>query len=303
MRTLFKRIGLSLLGLAVLAVLLVYVVSSIRWSRDYNHFDIEPEQITVPITESAVVRGRHIAAIHFCGSCHGEDLSGGFLLNDPKVAVVPAPNLTAGAGGVGAENRTEDWVLAIRHGIGHDGRGLMGMPSSVWYQLSDDDLGDLIAYLKTIPPVDNKLPPRSIGPMFRLMLALGQAPASEAMKIPHDAPRPESPPPGVSVAYGEYLAQSCMACHGANLNGGIARDFDGNLVVALNLTPGGEVGGWSQEDFITTLRTGVNPAGHELNKLMPWPYLGQMTDEELEAVWLYLQSLPALSQGTDRSDL
>lgn len=303
MRTVLKRIGASMLGLALLAALMVYVVSTVRWNRDYQHFDAAAEQISIPNTESAILRGEHVATIHYCASCHGAELAGGYLMDEPLLAVVPAPNLTAGAGGVGADNTTEDWVLAIRHGIGHDGRGLIGMPSRVWYQLGDDDLGALIAYLKSIPPVDNQLPPRRIGPLFRLLLALGQAPASQAMIIPHDAPRPKAPPPEVSAAYGEYLAQTCTACHGADLNGGTIRDVDGSLVVALNLTPGGELSGWSADDFIKTLRTGVNPAGHGLSDAMPWPYLGQMTDEELQAVWLYLKSLPALEQGTDRTDL
>jgi hypothetical protein len=59
--------------------------------------------------------------------------------------------------------------------------------------------------------------------------------------------------------------------------------------------------GWSEEDFITALRTGVTPSGHVLSEAMPWRYVGQMTDEELQAIWLYLQSLPALEQGTERT--
>ena len=64
-----------------------------------------------------------------------------------------------------------------------------------------------------------------------------------------------------------------------------------------NLTTGGEVAFWSEEEFIATMRTGVTPGGHQLNEYMPWKYFGQMTDDELKAVWLYLQSLPALEQG------
>jgi len=67
--------------------------------------------------------------------------------------------------------------------------------------------------------------------------------------------------------------------------------------VALNLTPGGELGFWSEDDFFATLRTGVTPSGRQLIEVMPWKYFGQMTDEELRALWLYLQSLPALEQG------
>jgi cytochrome c553 len=224
-------------------------------------------------------------------------------MNEPVMAVVPAPNLTSGLGGVGLTNTDEDWIRAIRHGAGHDKRGLIGMPSRIWNQLSDEDLGALIAYLKNIPPVDNELPQRSIGPAFRLMLTLGLAPSSEASLIDHSASRPSAPQPGVTLEYGEYLALGCTACHGPDLNGGTIRDLNGELVTALNLTPGGELQGWSDDDFITALRTGETPSGHVMSEIMPWRYVGQMTDEELQAIWLYLQSLPKLEQGTERTDL
>jgi hypothetical protein len=59
----------------------------------------------------------------------------------------------------------------------------------------------------------------------------------------------------------------------------------------------GEMKGWSEEQFITTMRTGITPGGKQLIEFMPWKYFGQMTDDELKAVWMYLQSLPALLQG------
>jgi hypothetical protein len=71
----------------------------------------------------------------------------------------------------------------------------------------------------------------------------------------------------------------------------------GEEVPSPNLTPGGPLASWREEDFIKTMRNGVTPGGRELSEEMPWKYLGQMTDEELQAVWLYLQSLPALAQG------
>jgi mono/diheme cytochrome c family protein len=177
------------------------------------------------------------------------------------------------------------------------------MPARIWYQLSDEDLGALIAYLKNIPSVDNEFPKRKIGPAFRLMLTLGLAPVSEAPLIDHSASRPSAPQPGVTLEYGEYLALGCTACHGPNMNGGTIRDLNGELVTALNLTPGGELQGWSEEDFITALRTGETPSGHVMSEIMPWRYVGQMTDKELQAIWLYIQSLPALEQGTERTDL
>ena len=131
------------------------------------------------------------------------------------------------------------------------------------------------------------------------MLALGQLPPDiipNVTMIEHDAPRPVAPEPGVTVEYGAYLARTCALCHGSNFNGQTVQ-IDGPPILSTNLTPGGELRFWSEEDFITTLRTGVTPSGHQLKEEMPWKYLGQMTDDELKAVWLYLQSLPALAQG------
>jgi hypothetical protein len=53
---------------------------------------------------------------------------------------------------------------------------------------------------------------------------------------------------------------------------------------------------------MTALHSGVTPSGRVLSETMPWRYVGQMTDEELRAVWLYLRSLPALEQGLERTD-
>jgi len=303
MKKILKRIGIGILSIVILGIVLVSVVSTIRWNRDYENFDISVETIQIPSDESAVAYGQHIAVTRYCGSCHGDDLSGGYLMNEPVLAVISAPNLTSGVGGVGSTNTDEDWIRAIRHGVGHDKRGLIGMPSRIWNQMSDEDLGALIAYLKSIPPVDNELPQRKIGPAFRLMLTLGLAPSSEASLIDHNASRPSTPQPGVTLEYGEYLALGCTACHGPTMNGGTIRDLNGELVTALNLTPGGELQGWSEEDFITALRTGETPNGHVMSEIMPWRYVGQMTDEELQAIWLYLQSLPKLEQGTERTDL
>lgn len=298
-----KRIAIGVFALVLLALALVFIASTVRWTQDYENLDVPVDAIAIPDSEAAISHGEHIATTHYCGYCHGDNLAGGFLVNEAALAVIPAPNLTVGVGGVGAANKDEDWIRAIRHGVGHDDRGLIGMPSRVWYQMSDEDLGALIAYLKTIPPVHNELPERSIGPLFRLMLALGQAPPSESSLIDHDSPRPPTPEPGVTIDYGKYLARSCTACHGPDMAGGTTRTLDGELVTALNLTRGGELAGWTQADFITALRTGVTPGGRHLSDEMPWTYVGQMTDDELKAIWLYLQSLPAREQGLERTDL
>ena len=291
----------SLIGLLMLAFVILYVIGTVRWNRIRgNVYEVPVETIPIPTDQASIARGEHIATIRGCRHCHTETLSGHFEIA-PGLITLSFPNLTAGAGGVGSTNTDEDWVRAIRHGVGHDGRGLALMPSRNFYSLSDEDLGVLIAYLKTLPPVDNELPGTAPGPLGRVLLALGQFPPEatdpDVLVIDHSGPRPVPPQPGVTVEYGKYLASTCTLCHGVNFDGGIIR-ADAEYLVP-NLTPGGEVAFWSEEDFIATLRTGVTPSGYQLKEAMPWKSFGQMTDEELKAVWLYLQSLPALEQNRD----
>jgi mono/diheme cytochrome c family protein len=98
----------------------------------------------------------------------------------------------------------------------------------------------------------------------------------------------KAPLAGPTLQYGEYILsyQDCRACHGANLTGGVPGQL-GPLGPDLNL-----VKGWKLEDFVATMRTGVDPNSHELGKDMPWQPIGRMSDEELRAVYEYLTHLP-----------
>jgi hypothetical protein len=70
-------------------------------------------------------------------------------------------------------------------------------------------------------------------------------------------------------------------------------------MVVPNITPGGEPGLWTEEQFFSTMHTGVTPSGHELNQeFMPWQEVGRSSDDELKAIWLFLQSQPKLEQNT-----
>ena len=109
-----------------------------------------------------------------------------------------------------------------------------------------------------------------------------------------------APARGVSVEYGNYLVSTndCRDCHGVNLSGAEYPDPTVKLITP-NLTPGGELGLWSEEDFINTLRTGITPHGHQLKETMPWEIYRMFTDDELKAIYMYLHSLPELEQFTE----
>jgi hypothetical protein len=115
---------LSLVGLLLVTATFLYIVGGVIWNRNYEDYDVPIEAVPIPNGEAAIMHSQHVATIHYCAFCHGENLAGKVPLNEPVLAVAFTPNLTPGAGGVGATNTNEDWVRAIRHGVGRDGRGL-----------------------------------------------------------------------------------------------------------------------------------------------------------------------------------
>lgn len=292
MKKVFKWMGIvvgGLIGVIALLVIVLYFVGNARMSRAY---DVQPEVVTIPTDAAAIERGRHLAVITGCTHCHGENLGGAEFFNDPAIAVAYAPNLTSGLGGAGAEFTDADWILAIRHSIDpHEGRALLIMPAEDYQHLSAEDLGAVIAYLKTLPPVDNKTPEPSYGFMGRVLIAAGAfGQPFPAEYVDHSSPLPAAPAQGATAAYGDYLVRiaGCRTCHGQELAGGPNPEPGGPP--GPNLTPGGGFGGWSQETFVTAARTNKS-------KGMPWEDYTGMSDHELEAIFLYLRSLPALENA------
>jgi mono/diheme cytochrome c family protein len=198
---------------------------------------------------------------------------------------------------VGARYTDADWVRAIRHGVRPDGSPLLFMPTANFYHLTDADVAAIIAYLRSLPAVDNQPPASQIYPLGRALMAAGQL-SLPAESLDHRAPRVPAPPAGRTAEYGRYLTtiSTCRDCHGANLSGGPI-DEPG-APPAPNLTPGGALVGWSEDDFIQTIRTGLRPGGSPLLEPMPWQIAAQMTDDELGAIFRYLRSLPALPYNT-----
>lgn len=168
------------------------------------------------------------------------------------------------------------------------------MPSDAFNHFDDSDLGAIIAYIKSVPPVDQTIPAPSIGPIARVLSVLTPFPLLPGRDIDRNAPRPAPVAVGVTKEYGDYLvtAGGCKSCHNPNLSGGTANEG----VKTANLTPAG-IGKWTEADFTKALRTGVRPDGRILSAVMPWPEMKDLTDDEIKAMWMYLQSLPARPAG------
>jgi mono/diheme cytochrome c family protein len=283
----------AIVGLAALAALVVYAVSESRLRTNYQ---VAVEPISIPTDAATIERGRQLAFAAHCVGCHASNLSGQTLIDAPPFRIVP-PNLTSGAGGVGARYTDADWVRAIRHGVRPDGSPLQIMPSHNFNKLSAADLAAIIAFVKSAPAVDNQPGATELRALGRLLMVLGEY-SLPAEQIDHRAPFPAAVPFGRTPEYGRYLATigNCRDCHGGNLSG--MAGIEPGSPPAANLTPGGALSGWSEADFIHALRTGTRPGGSQINPAMPWELSGQLSDDELGALYLYLQSLPALPFNT-----
>jgi mono/diheme cytochrome c family protein len=244
--------------------------------------------LNISPTSEQIQRGEDIAN-GFCSGCHSKTgtLTGGNNVADDlpvPVGAFVSSNLTP----AGPLNGWSDGDIfrAIRNGVDRDGRWLMIMSYTNAGKLSDDDTKAVIAYLRHLPPAGQQTPnpPDRLNPLGVLMLGAGMLPTGKP--ISHDTI--SAPPKASTAVYGEYILsyQDCRECHGKDLSGGVP----GQLAP---LGPGLQlVKDWKLEEFIATMRNGVDPNGHEIGKQMPWKPIGRMSDEELGAIYEYLTHLP-----------
>lgn len=287
--------------IAVVVVLIgctIFFLSKSATDRLSKVYDVQPPLIAIPSDSASLARGEHLSS--HCTECHGQDLSGILFFDDQSIATMYSPNLTTGIGSSVADYTDVDWIRAIRHGIRKDGTPVFIMPSKDMFHLSESDLGALIAYVKTVPAVDHELPGQEFRMMGKVLLGAGAFGPSiiSAEVIDHKAGYETAPLESVSVEYGEYLVKisGCPSCHGQDLNG--FKDPNPHAPIAPNLTAGGKWGNWGTEEFIKTMRTGITPDERKMDpKFMPWLAFMKMTDDELTAIDLFLQSVPAMEDG------
>jgi len=300
MKKVLKWIGIVLGAIVGLLLVVGAVMSLVGNSRLNKTYDFPLSELVLPTDEASLELGKHRVE-SLCAGCHGEDLSGiEKWFNAPPLGTIDSANLTSGKGGVGATYTDEDFVNAIRHGIDSEGKPIF-MPAVVsTAYLSDEELGAIIAYIRTLPPVDHQTNGANFTPLAKIMLVAGILSPLPVETVSHEIHVPTTAA-GATAEYGKYMVDThdCRICHGPNLNGG---PFPDPTVTKIspNLTPGGEVAFWTEEQFINTIRTGVTPGGHELDPaFMPWKDYAKFYDDELKAIYMYLQSVEKLPQYTE----
>jgi mono/diheme cytochrome c family protein len=247
--------------------------------------------LTIVRDADTLARGQHLFVSRGCQECHGVNGIGHLVFDAGPVIRLVAPNITPT--GLAGRYDADKIAAAIRHGVRADGRALVFMPAEDFAQLSDADTAALVAYVQSLPPSDNHPGAIQIRPLARLLYFFGKFPLTPADHIDHTPRQRADLVVAPTAAYGAYLASSCTGCHGADLAGQRIPGVPPDVPPSANLTPDAHgLKGWSEADFIRTLRTGKRPDGRELNPIMPWRSLSQMSDTELQALWAYLQQLP-----------
>jgi mono/diheme cytochrome c family protein len=280
--------GASLAGLAAIACLAPAVLMAAGLSK--SRFRRAPApNITIVPTAEQVRRGQAIAS-GFCGACHSSTgtMTGGRDLGEHlpiPIGHFIAANLTP----VGPLSRWSDGQIfrAIRNSIDADGRWLTIMSLTNASRLSDQDIQALIAYIRSLPAAGKPTPdpPDALNSLGLILLGAGKLRGGH----PVFTGAIMAPSKAASAEYGEYILSyhDCRDCHGADLQGGAPGQF-GPIGPGLAI-----VKHWKLEDFIATLRTGVDPNGYHLDgNKMPWRSIGKMDDEELGAIYAYLKRLP-----------
>lgn len=294
------RVGVWIVAVVVVVVIVagsaLYYTTQRRLDKKW---DVAGHSLTIPTDSLALERGRRIATtISKCSGCHTADFGGGVFIDALPMARLYSANLTRGKGGIGGQLSDLDWERAIRHGVKPDGSVLLFMPSQEFEHINDEDMASLIAYLKTLPPVDREVGRNSVGPIGRILFAKGELQLVPVEIVNHAATHPAPVPMGATAEYGRYIVDigGCNGCHGPGLSGGKIPGTPPEWKPASNITPTG-IGHYTEEDFFRALREGKRPGGVPIDSLMPFRFTKDMTDDEIRAVYLFLKTVPPKAYG------
>jgi mono/diheme cytochrome c family protein len=252
----------------------------------------------------AIERGQHLVSARYaCVECHSANFGGGVMVDAFPLGRLLGPNLTLGTGSRTADFAAHDWDRIVRHGVLRDGLPAV-MPSEDFQHMSDQELSDIVSYIRSLPPVDNTVPKSSFGPLGKVLIATGKLRIPASVIASHTAAHPVRPPDeAVSAEFGKHLASVCMGCHGPDFSGGKINGGDPGWPPARNLTPDATgLTGWTYDQFVTALTKSQRPDGTALRPPMTLManYAQHMKDVERQALWAYLQSLPPVHKAIER---
>ncbi len=298
--------------IGIVAVVLLGFAAWVQWSPlpSYRPGSLE---LRLPTDSSSLALGRSLVVGH-CGLCHlGDDgkLSGRiFSRADDPFGELWARNLTQHPTKGLPRYTNGELAYLMRTGVKRDGHPAGYFMSSL--HLSDADQAAIIAFLRSDDPLlaasesDPPLPKYAF--LAKALLKFGVF-----KPLPYDGQPVVAPPPSDQVAYGKYLVTGryeCYGCHSSSFEtmdpvepeksegylggGNPLHDAEFQPVLTANITPSktAGIGAWTKAQFAKAVRSGQRPDQRVLNPAMP--RLVAMSDEEVDAIWAYLQTVPAV---------
>ncbi|MGW8248803.1 MAG: c-type cytochrome [Acidiferrobacterales bacterium] len=290
MKRVLRIAGISVaVLLGVVAVFYLYADSHLKTAMAKT-YSIPDFSISSEVSTADLALGERIVRSRTgCAECHGADLSGHTIIDVPPFAKISCPNLTPYAL---AGKSDKELAMALRHGLRKDGTSIIFMPSYEYQNLSKSDVAAIIAYLRTIPSVEKANIPIKIGPIGKMLYALGKLPVlTPAAMINHEGGFVPKPKEGPTEEFGKYLVHSaCIGCHRKTLTGGPIVGGAPDWPPASNIRFKGRTG-WTKETFFKTMQTGFSATSGKGLRLPMAEAVGKFNSMELTAVWLYLSSL------------
>lgn len=285
------------------------------------------ENVTIPTDSVRVANGKYLAnSVAVCMDCHSS--------RDWTKFSGPMITESAGQGGerfdqqfgfpgkffsknitpAELKNWTDAEILrAVSSGVTKDNKALFPvMPYLSYNHVDENDLLDIIAYVRTVKPIENKV--EASVPDFPMSLIM--------KTIPKKAEFVTKPSVDNKNEYGKYLVTlgACAECHtkqedgkpipGMDFAGGFEFKVPtGGTAISANITPDKEtgLGKWTEDDFVTRFKKYSAESGYvpvtvqtnTFNTVMPWSMYSNMKTDDLKAIYTYLQSIKPVENKVD----
>lgn len=289
--------------------------------RGLPRAEVKAPDLNIQADSAMLARGAML--VHStCTHCHrgpNGSLEGKFMADAGPLGVFYAPNITHHPSSALSKYSDGELAYLLRTGVKRDGYvSLPYMPR--FAEMSDQDLHSIIAYLRSDAPVMEASDKPSTPQQYTL---LTKAVGSMMMQtLPYPEKPVVAPPLSEQVAYGRYLVTNVLECYGCHsssfetnniahpeksegfLGGGNPiEDEDRNIVLSANITPDPQhgIGSWNADQLVACVKTGRRPDGTMVSSAMP--KFSAIPDEEIRAIWAYLQTVPPIAQKIQQAGM
>lgn len=272
-----KWIGIAFLAVVVLGAAFFFINVGRGSSVVNATYQVADYELDIPMDSLSLARGKRYAALYGCTDCHGDQLEGRIMADAPPFLMAP-PNITQ----LLSDYSVSDWNRMIRHGIKKDGRRAIIMP--VFHPMPDDRLAALIAYMRSLPLIDNEVPATEVRMLGKMIASTSEESLYEPLRLTTNYL--SGIPEDDVLLLGENLTVSlCGHCHRPDFNGGPAYIPDSPPVPSLKASTS-----WSLAEFEKAIQTGERPSGANMSPAhMPWTAFQNLTDQETAAIHDYLK--------------